>query len=968
MKTLISALFIILSIMVVAAQGNAATGDETLFATSNAPDVLIFLDKSGSMRTSMDGTWEGAHPWRIDTALDVIKGLLDGNKDGTIDARDEDILRMRLGYMRFASLPQDQPYDDGNPLGGYIKVLADIGSHYSDIWSQVNNGERAQSATSLTQSLKEIQTYMDYFKNPANHTYYDAASVCRQRFVIFVTDGEESCWCPTVAPDPPGVCCLVGYYCTDDQWKRRLATVYQSKLLHDAGYQVFWVGFAGGGLDVTLQRTLHWAAYHGGTRDPNALQTFAKDALGKPVYKIENYITGGDAGNACSTSSSLKTPADPATYDISGYGFMATSSTELSAALRSILKYITEKSYSFTAPTTPTVRIVDNESVYISSLIPSDTPFWKGNVKAYQLNTDGTLSADANGIPLDSKLLWDAEDQLWNLGPDARKIYTYKSGARVEFKTANITRTDLSVPTDADRDKLVNHIRGWDTYDIDGNLKTYPTLAEKKPWQLGDFYHSNSVIVGEPSRFYVDDGYSTSGGFYSLYKTTRTKVLIQGANDGMLHAFDATTGVEKWAFIPNFLLKSLKNMVGGHTYYVDASPKVADVWFYSDTDPYDTTKEAGEWRTVLVCGVRKGGKQYFALNITDTLNPQFLWEFPKSTDTVTLAKMGQSWSEPAIGRVKVEGADGNLYERWVAFIGGGYDRSGLGRAFFVVDMKTGNIIWQVSTAVADPDPDYAIVTNPTVLDVDGDGYIDKVYLGDLGGQMWVIDVSYNKVSNLSNSLWNAKMLFQAPAPVPEKHPIYYQPAVTLDPSGTIWVYFGTGDRENPTDTNNKENFYAVKDDGGYTAVQPYKENDLKKLGVTSDNTYSKVSTEKGWRIELSTSEKVLARPAVFNGLVYFTTFTPITTDPCSAGGDAKLYIVEYLSGGGATDTAAYLLGTTSSRFIDIGGGVPSAPIISVNMKGQGSVIVGTTASGIYSSTIHSHPTNKELIYWREVIR
>ena len=244
------------------------------------------------------------------------------------------------------------------------------------------------------------------------------------------------------------------------------------------------------------------------------------------------------------------------------------------------------------------------------------------------------------------------------------------------------------------------------------------TLTESRKFKLGDFFHSQAVIVGSPSISFVDSGYSGPGGFYDTYKN-RTKVILAGANDGMLHAFDAATGAERWAFIPPALLTNLKTMKtkwdtykgsgssGEHLYYVDTSPKVSDVWFYSSST--DTTKTVGEWKTVLINGLRKGGKTYFALDITDTTNPAYLWQFPKSTDATTLALVGESWSDPTIGRVKIE-VGGELYERWVAFIGGGADpaerrrdiKEGVdGRAFFVVDIKTGDILWQFKYDAAD---------------------------------------------------------------------------------------------------------------------------------------------------------------------------------------------------------------------------------------------------------------------------
>ncbi len=170
------------------------------------------------------------------------------------------------------------------------------------------------------------------------------------------------------------------------------------------------------------------------------------------------------------------------------------------------------------------------------------------------------------------------------------------------FTKANVTRRPWGCPRDSERDKLVNHIRGIDAYDINNNHN----YTEQKPFKLGDIFHSNGVIVGEPSRYFEDKGYNGTGGFYQTYKNRR-KVIIAGANDGMLHAFDAATGSEVWGFIPKAVLTDLRDMRYDHTFYVDASPKVADVWFYSSAT--DTTKSVSEWKTVLICGLRKGGNK-----------------------------------------------------------------------------------------------------------------------------------------------------------------------------------------------------------------------------------------------------------------------------------------------------------------------------------------------------------------------
>jgi type IV pilus assembly protein PilY1 len=402
---------------------------------------------------------------------------------------------------------------------------------------------------------------------------------------------------------------------------------------------------------------------------------------------------------------------------------------------------------------------------------------------------------------------------------------------------------------------------------------------------------------------------------------------------------------------------------------VDSSPKVADVWFDSNGD---NIKSAGEWRTLLVCGLRKGGKTYFGLNITDTLNPIYLWEFPKPTDSATLAKVGQSWSEPAIGRVKIESGS-NLVEKWVAFIGGGFDYvNNVGKAFYVIDINTGDIIKEFYGLSG---MDYSLTAPPIAVDTNLDGYVDKVYIGDLGGQMWAFDVSFDETTKKSDSQWTGKRLFTAPVSLSEKHRIYYPTAVAFDRYRNPWVYFGTGDREYPKDDSNPaERFYAVKDDGkGTDELGTYPLTEPNLLDVTSLNTFDPTSL-KGWYIRLAKStgrlEKVLAKPSVFNRLVYFTTYTYTgETNPCTVAGEGRLYIVEYLSGGGAltVDDLNDLAGTPFSRSTEIGAGIPSPPTISVNLKGKASVNVGTTSNQILSEEIFSPATSKEIIYWREVI-
>jgi type IV pilus assembly protein PilY1 len=302
----------------------------------------------------------------------------------------------------------------------------------------------------------------------------------------------------------------------------------------------------------------------------------------------------------------------------------------------------------------------------------------------------------------------------------------------------------------------------------------------------------------------------------------------------------------------------------------------------------------------------------------------------------------------------------------VAFIGGGFDyTNNTGKAFFVIDIKTGNIIKEFSGIEG---MNYSFAAPPTAVDTNLDGFIDKIYIGDLGGQMWVFDVSFDGASKKSDSRWSGKRLFAAPS---SDYRIYYQPAVAFDRYGIPWVYFGTGDREYPNNLSGpRERFYGVKDDG-----VNYMRSETNLLDVTSSNTFTPTS-QSGWYIQLekpadkSKSEKVLAKPVVFNKLVYFTTYAySATVNPCSVPGEAKLYIVEYLSGGGAftADGLVDLEGDPRTRSQIIGPGAPSTPVITVDVKGKASVTIGTTGDQVLSTPIFSPSKSKETLYWREVI-
>lgn len=495
------------------------------------------------------------------------------------------------------------------------------------------------------------------------------------------------------------------------------------------------------------------------------------------------------------------------------------------------------------------------------------------------------------------------------------------------------------------RDKLVQFVHGYDSYDDNGNGNT----SEKRDWILGAFLHSRPLLI-----------------HYSLQS-----VIFSGSNDGMLHAFDNSTGEELWAFIPPNLLPKLQALHADVIEsLVDGSPKA-----YISYDPDGHTIN----KAVLIFGERRGGSYYYALDITDPLNPKYLWRI--SPDLPDFTEMGQTWSSPNIGKI----AYGNG-EKWVAFMGGGYDENqdnepvtapdSKGRAVFVVDVLTGSLVWRYSYA-ENSTMEYSIPSDIAKLDINGDGKVDRLYVGDIGGRLWRFDIGDSDPSN-----WTVKIVFKSNPGASDHRKMFYPPDVTLerDSGNYEMLFFGTGDREHPKNTTVVNRLYAFRDKNLATV---FTENDMED--VTQDllqdpNTpeaqkkviLSGLETKKGWYIKLheNQGEKSLSNPVVFYGIVYYTTFSPTfggVEDPCFVGeGTARMYGVHYKTGNAvfnldASNDMGDQVISQSDRSQIIGTAIPSGVIITF-IKGT-AVGYSGVGGGVYRPELWS---GKSLIpiYWR----
>jgi type IV pilus assembly protein PilY1 len=262
-----------------------------------------------------------------------------------------------------------------------------------------------------------------------------------------------------------------------------------------------------------------------------------------------------------------------------------------------------------------------------------------------------------------------------------------------------------------------------------------------------------------------------------------------------------------------------------------------------------------------------------------------------------------------------------------------------------------------------------------------DGYIDRLYVGDVGGQVWKFDLS--APATLASGVvsnWQGKRLFAAPLASGTTNPPAageYYPAQAIyaviipayDDQNNVWIYFGTGDRNHPNNTTAPNRFYGIKDNTPMTNGAALTEANL--VDLTSTNA----TATQGWLVQLGTNEKVLASADVFSKIVYFSSFTPTSTLVCgSGGGTAKLYAVQMVTGYAALDWAhgASLLTLTDAsqtRSTTIGTGIPSKPVIVITDSGTmvtTSVVAATTSQQLSSNPAPPPAAMRRVLYWREV--
>ena len=694
--------------------------------------------------------------------------------------------------------------------------------------------------------------------------------------------------------------------------------------------------------------------------------------------------TKGYAANCTASSGSAFAWTDPSTntgkiddmihaaYNGRGEYLNATNPKELSTRLTEAFKSITSRIGAGSGVTFNTNSLNSESKLYQASF---NSTQWSGELEAYALDAYANVASTPDwkaGTVLDAR----------NLLTNDRTIITYNDStdAAVAFDWANLSssqqddlKTDssgaLEVTVGFPKAKAVlDYIRGNRDCEI-GSSGTCSLAKEfrTRNSRLGDLVSSQPIYSGAPKQTWPEQapfgvtpenygdytsGIAAASAAFSSSKNaaTRTPMIYSGANDGMLHAFNGNTGEEVFAYIPSMVystavargLHTLSEPSYSHKYYVDLSPALSQA--YIDTGSGD------DWHSVLIGGLRGGGRGIFALNVTDpdsvieattaatketAAKNMVMWEFTNTDD----ADLGYSFSRPQVVPV---GTDSGV--EWYVVFGNGYNADTAagadGEAYlFVLKLEgpgsdntwdIGTDYYKVPTGVGSTS-DLNGLSTPELVDLNRDSITDRVYAGDLHGNMWVFDLSGDPASS-GTAGWasayvgggNPEPLFYATdgdagagnkQPITTKPTVIRHPTVDLVSSGgsanspNLMVYFGTGQYLTSSDLTSTgiQSFYAVWDKGDEERTVNRSDDDadpatddtdadnhLVKKVFTTPTTLSRVggleavdytnSTVYGWYYDLpETAERMTTNSTVRGDVVFFNTLVP-SLEPCGYGG------------------------------------------------------------------------------------
>ncbi|MBB6244141.1 PilC/PilY family type IV pilus protein [Rhodanobacter sp. MP1X3] len=652
-----------------------------------------------------------------------------------------------------------------------------------------------------------------------------------------------------------------------------------------------------------------------------------------------------------------------------GQFFAANSPSDLIAALTKIISSIVARSTTAVAASLSTSVLGPAALTYQAGY---DTNDWTGTLTANQVNSDGTVSTTA---------IWNGRDLLDTRARagDTRVILT-STGVGTNKGTAFSGTSAVNVINAVDSNFGTGTAGADRLAWLRGNQSKEGTSFRQRNHILGAVMNAQVLYVTQPASGYRNMWPATSseakaevaGTGYAKFQSdhaTRAPTIYVAANDGMLHAFDASAandtypatvdvspnpGRERWAYVPYSAYGRLTNWSALTNFSfqpsVDGTPVSRDVYFGSGSN--------SGWHTILVAGLRYGGRGVYALDITDASasesspGAKVLWEF-NNTSTGG-ANLGYTFGRPNIGRL----ASG----QWVVLVPGGYLPSGSTDAaasnnfssLFVLDAQTGALIREIKTPTTVSGVTGTVVsyglTTPVLGDYQGDQIDDVAFAGDLQGNIWRFDLTG------SSTNWSAELFFRSSNP--GDRPVTVMPRLFADPiGGGLVVVFGTGkylaSADNVIDSNTKQQaVYGIRDSGQSSqavvvegaAATPLVAQTLTEKNSTRGLTTNAVPvknpgtgiTNRGWYFNLyindgtnqtDKGERVVVDATSLSDTNHavITTLIPQDNDPCDPAPRGAVMFLDAATGGAASGVDFGSISGWPSGFTQAGALVKNPP-------------------------------------------
>ena len=914
------------------------------------PRVLLIFDTSGSMAFSSSTGNECkdrsdnrilCSDSRLEAAQKAMSKVVDDNKD-SID----------FGLMRFngtdggyvlngiGSSPDsikssinNLPADGGTPLAetlweAYLYITGQS-VHYGELVSESNRDSSVENKTFRRECQqwgwsgcwKWRDVYSYTYISPFADSVAEAKRCDNSINIIYMTDGD---------PSPRYVY---------DRWGRRYNNNYSDNA-SDASISAVHNDYFNEPLiesDYVYDNYLHQLAkiIHG--TDDTIVDLYPSTPDINETGRL--YTIGFGSGMTADGQNLLKQASTLG----GGKNLPATTPEKLSEALNNAVAAIRQENSTFTAPSVASNNVDQTRSrdaIYLGMFYPEKHTRWRGNLKKLKLSGNKVIDSkdieafDSDGlIKTSAHTFWSADgtsdgSSVKEGGVNAalissdktRKILTNaNTNALIDFnldkiKSAYDTNKKAAVIFDVNESDLKNTIDWARGVDVDNEFSTSAVRGDI----FGDPLHSKPVAID--------------------YGNGDIRILI-GTNAGFLHMFkddDTNNKVsESWAFIPSDLykiIKPLREKESGKKYGIDGP---ISVYFNNKSlngnglndGTINANKGDQVWAAV---GMRRGGRNYYGLDITKPDSPSLMWTIKGGEGK--FKNLGQTWSKPQVAYIKSKGNTPLL------IFGAGYDinkdsndadkaniktEDKIGRGIYIVDAKTGEKVW-ILAPKGDASKDtefkgkYSIAADVTLLDSNYDGYTDRIYAADTGGGIWRIDISdEGKFSHfqLADLGSDADRRF------------FYKPVVartmfskvTITDDGVVTrldtpydaIVIGSGNRSNPNGAGTADELFMIRDENTVTkllepapqAITPsmlMKIND-DEFGSALNSLTEFVKLEDklandfvGWRYKLATGEKSLAAATVVGGVAYFTSFTPTLDssikNQCSlSGGGGSLY-------------------------------------------------------------------------------